>query len=874
MIKRPYPLAQSRRSLVSRRIAGGALLFLFGLAAQAQTITGFSPASGKPGNVITITGSGLTGATAVEFNTDSPTLGDFTNVSSSELLVVVPAGATSGQLGVMAGASLVSSAGSFLVAPAVTNFSPQSGTYPTVVSIFGANFISNGTTVIFSGATNQIRATYVASTEVAATVPAGAGNGPITVITSAGTNVSTNNFLASSLPSITSYMPTAAAYGAPVTIFGGNFVSPVTVKFGSVPAGSATIVSTTEITIKVPSGATNGEISVTTSSGSVTDTNDFLTSAGPIVTNFSPTVGSDNTVVTLEGIDLSSASSVTFNGSLEYISGYSETNLQVTLTNNPGSGPIKVKVGTASFTTPNSFTNRTTPMISDFYPVLGPPGTAVAIDGVNFTGVTAVKFGATSAFFSMTGAGTQLTANVPSGSTGNDAIEVVSPSGNYTATSNFTVTGAAPVITSFTPTNGVRGTVVTLNGANFTAVSSVKFNGVTASYQPPTTTTELIATVPATASSGVITVANSSGAGTSPSLFYMQPWITSLSATSGIVNSTFSITGRSLAGVSSLQVNGVNYNYTGNGPQIVATVPSNATTGQIEITTPGGVYISTNAFAILPEIYSFSPNIGPAGTVVTINGTSLFDVTNVLFNGASAPVSNPSASQLRVTVPADATSGPLTVVTPYGADASSNSFTATKSSLVLLTKTVSPVVASPGENVTYTLQLTNEGPSIVTSVMVTDYIPFGLGFLSATTGVGNWVYTNETVAWSMPFLTNGASVSLQIVGTSMGAYALTNIATVAFAEGNLVPAYGIATVMNYFVSDAQRTLSIAFQTHPPLVVVTWPLSPANLLLQENTNLTLSTNWHFPSSGTFVSNNLNSFTNSIASPHMYYRLAPP
>ena len=260
--------------------------------------------------------------------------------------------------------------------------------------------------------------------------------------------------------------------------------------------------------------------------------------------------------------------------------------------------------------------------------------------------------------------------------------------------------------------------------------------------------------------------------------------------------------------------------------------------------------------------------------MVTIYGTSLFDVTSVLFNGVSAPVSNPSTNQLQVAVPAGANSGPLTVVTPYGTNASSNSFTATQSSTVLLTKTASPLVASPGNNVTYTLQLTNEGPSIVTSVVVTDYIPYGLSFLSATPSMGSWVYTNETVVWSMPFLTNYTSASLQIVGTASGPYALTNTATVAFAEGNKVFADGIATVINYFVSDAQRTLSIALQTNPPVVLVTWPLSPANFLLQENANLGLSTNWRYPANGTFVSNNLNSFTDSIASPQMYYRLAAP
>jgi uncharacterized repeat protein (TIGR01451 family) len=854
-------------------LAAGTLLLFLVLTARGMTITGFSPASGQPGNVVTITGSGFSSATAVEFNSTSPTLGDFTNVSDGELLVVVPAGATSGPLEVLDGGSGATSAASFLVAPIITGFSPPSGASPTVVSIFGANFVSNGTWVMFPGVTNKISAIYLALTEVAATVPPGAGNGPITVITSAGTNVSALSFLASPLPSITSFTPAAATNGATVTIFGGNFFSPTTVKFGSVTAGSPAIVSTTELTVTVPAGAADGPLTVSNADGAFTTTSNFLTGAGPIVTSFSPTVGGLNTAVSIYGFNLSAVTNVTFNGAREYIGGYGDNQLQVTLTNTSGTGPIKVTSPAGSFTTSTNFTNSAGPFIADFNPVLGPAGTSVTIDGLNFTNVSSVKFGADGASFSVT-SDTQISATVPSIPTGNYPIAVTTGTGSCTNGDNFLLTGPGPVITSFSPTNGVRGTTVTLNGADFTNLSAVKFGGVIAAYQPPTSTTELIAIVPADAASGLITVANPGGTGSSPSLFYLQPWITALSAPGGIVNSTLAIAGRNLTNASSVQVNGVNYNFTATASQILATIPSNATTGLIEIAAPGGLYISTNVFAILPKIYSFSPDIGPAGTVVTITGTSLFDVTSVLFNGVSAPASNASANQVQALVPANAASGPLTVVTPYGNDISSNSFTATKSSLVLLTKTGSPLISGPGSNLIYTLQLTNEGPSIVSSVTVTDYFPNGLTFLSAAASAGSWIYTNETVAWSMPFLTNGTGASLQIVGKSTGANALTNSASVVFAEGNLVPSDGIAAAVNYVVSDSQRTLSIARLGNPPGLLVTWPLSPANFLLQESADLTPSTNWQYPANGTFVSNNLNTFTDSIVAPRMYYRLAPP
>jgi uncharacterized repeat protein (TIGR01451 family) len=347
-----------------------------------------------------------------------------------------------------------------------------------------------------------------------------------------------------------------------------------------------------------------------------------------------------------------------------------------------------------------------------------------------------------------------------------------------------------------------------------------------------------------------------------------------LSTNGGIVNSTLTITGRSLTNTSALQINGVNYNFTASASQIVASIPSNATPGQIEITAPGGVFIEPGTFAILPKIYGFSPDIGPAGTVVTINGTSLFDVTSVEFNGVPAPVSSATTNEVQVLVPANATSGPLTVVTPYGNDTSTNTFAATKSSLVLLTKTANPAVAGPGTDITYTLLVTNEGPSTITSAVVSDTMPIGFSVASVTPSQGTWINTNGTLTWNIGILTNSNSVSLDIVGTSPDATVLTNSAVLAFAEGNLAPYDDYASVINFFVENSQRTLSVGTQGNPPEVVVTWPLSPVNFLLQINTNANLNVGWTYPTNAVFVTNLLNTFTDTLSAPQTFFRLAPP
>lgn len=82
-----------------------------------------------------------------------------------------------------------------------------------------------------------------------------------------------------------------------------------------------------------------------------------------------------------------------------------------------------------------------------------------------------------------------------------------------------------------------------------------------------------------------------------------------------------------------------------------------------------------------PTISSFTPGQGQSGTEVTINGED-FDATNpannkVFFNNVLATVVSASATSLTVRVPQEATSGPITVSTPFGATTSSADFTVT-----------------------------------------------------------------------------------------------------------------------------------------------------------------------------------------------------
>ena len=76
-------------------------------------------------------------------------------------------------------------------------------------------------------------------------------------------------------------------------------------------------------------------------------------------------------------------------------------------------------------------------------------------------------------------------------------------------------------------------------------------------------------------------------------------------------------------------------------------------------------------------------------------------------------------------------------------------------------KTVNNSVASVGSNVIFTIKATNSGPGDATGVIVTDELPTGYKFVSASPSIGTW----NSRTWSIGNLANGASETLSITAT-------------------------------------------------------------------------------------------------------------
>jgi uncharacterized repeat protein (TIGR01451 family) len=97
-----------------------------------------------------------------------------------------------------------------------------------------------------------------------------------------------------------------------------------------------------------------------------------------------------------------------------------------------------------------------------------------------------------------------------------------------------------------------------------------------------------------------------------------------------------------------------------------------------------------------------------------------------------------------------------------------------------VTKDVTTAPTFVGDGATYEIVVTNGGPSDATGVEVTDRLPFGLAFASASATQGT--YDELTGTWDVGDLAVGASATLTIEVSTVAAGSITNSAQVTAAD--------------------------------------------------------------------------------------------
>ena len=725
-------------------------------------IRSFSPTTGPMGTVVTINGTGFSGATRVSINDDPPTA--FIIVSSNLIQATVLGGATSGKVKVTTPQYGAVTTTNFTVAstapPVINYFSPLSGPVGAYIMLYGANF--TGTTAVTYNGTTAAPFEGISDTVLETIVPAGATSGPIKVTNTAGSVTSSTNFrLNNALPLINSFSPTSGSLGTPVIITGINFTSATAVSFNWTPA-TFTAISSTQINTSVPAGATSGSLRVVTPQGTAATNARFTVSsqAAPTIISFSPASAPTGSAVTITGAGFTGATAVIFNGTPATFTVVSSAQISAAVPAVATTGPIKVTSSAGTATSSTNFVVQ--PQVTGFSPTSGAMGAAVTLTGSGFNGATAVYFDPTTSFngtpaaFSVVSS-TQISTGVPAGAA-SGRIKVVTSAGTGTSVASFTVLStAAPAISSFSPTSGVVGTTVTLTGTNFTGTTAVRFNGAASTNFKGVSNTQLTVVVPAGASSGPVAVTNAAGSATSAETFTVKPKITGFAPASGSMGAAVTINGNTFTGATAVyfdptsSFNGTPATFTVlSDAQISTSVPGGATSGKVRVVTPSGAGTSSASFTVnstaAPTISSFSPASGVVATTVTLAGANFTGTKTVSFNGTTTTnFKGISTTQLAVVAPPGATTGRITLTNTVGSATSSTNFTV-KPKITSFSPTsgsVGAAVTITGYNFTGATSVNFNGTAatftVVSDTTITTTVPSGAtsGPISVTTPSGS-----------------------------------------------------------------------------------------------------------------------------------------
>jgi glucose/arabinose dehydrogenase len=143
---------------------------------RAPTIDHFTPTSGPIGQRVEVWGTYLAGTTQATVHGVSV---PFTTFSDNEVKIRTPPGTTTGRITITTPAGTAKSTTPWTLTYGITGFTPTSGPVGTLVTISGVGF-TNSSTVQFRGVSSS-NVTFVSSSKLKATVPAGARTGTITV---------------------------------------------------------------------------------------------------------------------------------------------------------------------------------------------------------------------------------------------------------------------------------------------------------------------------------------------------------------------------------------------------------------------------------------------------------------------------------------------------------------------------------------------------------------------------------------------------------------------------------------------------------------------------------------------------------------------
>lgn len=372
-----------------------------------DTLFTFTPSHGYPGTAVLLTGSVVNDVIEVAIGSK---IAEIQSSGSGTMTVLVPVGSATGKIKLVKANAVVSSLNNFVVddspVPTIMSFDPPIAGWGDTVTITGslldivdsvyigdvmANILDGGTSSTLQielnpFATDLIRMYYNYMT------PYG--------VEKVGESQSETE-LTLALPVISSIEPSIGSLdiGDTLTITGSMLDEVTSVKFGDINAPLFEAVSSTEMTVVVPTGSTTGKIILIVPDGQTETDEDFVINL-PSITSFLPAKGEtldpgELRIFSLQGTNLSLVTSVKVGISDATIDQQTDNLLVFTV---PGgaSGYIKLSTDNGTVTSAIPFFLSGDYWISDWDNVYEPNRLASDVfDIVDAAGITTESGGPT-----------------------------------------------------------------------------------------------------------------------------------------------------------------------------------------------------------------------------------------------------------------------------------------------------------------------------------------------------------------------------------------------------------------------------------------------------------------------------------------------
>lgn len=551
-------------------------------------------------------------------------------------------------------------------------------------------------------------------------------------------------------PRITGFSPGTGGEQTTLLLTGTNLTNVNVVAIGGIAVTSFRVLSSTTMSVTVGAVA-SGPVQIGSPIGGAASDSSFIFVPSPRIFSASPSPAGLGVPLTIIGDNFTGASYMNIGG-VDIPSGLFTVTMGGTIITT--TVPVNATNSTMMITAPggtaistNALVLLPPPTITSINPQVASTGETIALFGTNFVGVRSLRFGSTSAQFTVNSPN-RITAIVPPRLTTGPTqflISVQTGSGTATTATRFAYNPGGGVPNGVDPLrlvviSEVRDKITTMGGrirvtgANAELIQEMKLitsaGSTNASWLLSSSaaltlivpTTGLLRSSTGTLSSAVVTMdvlgAFNRVVVNNAFTVYNVPQILAITPTDANAGEEVIVSGTAMNLITGVTIGGTAATFRVlDSTRIAVIMPSRLTADSVRIpasgvfgftsfggiVSTGGTIINSSLAGGLPVITSFSPTSGPPGTEVVVQGVNLnatMDVSVVGIPVSSFVVNSPTRMTLVLSTVASLRSqGPITLKTTFGTSVDSRTLYAFPYSLESDQNAANAVVASLGGDV-------------------------------------------------------------------------------------------------------------------------------------------------------------------------------